>query len=432
MKYDFLESSQISADDLQKYISQLATDMLKIKAAFSDGYNTPYAFAQVPFDDQGYSTVQAMVHKKKQLQPTLLVLIGIGGSSLGTLAVYQALAHTLHATCKLLCVDTIGMQYTNNMYAQIDAELHAGNRVLFVVISKSGKTTETLVNAALLFDLLKTHHPQDYHDYWMVITDEHSSLWRLAHAQGFDALAIPAQLGGRFSVFSAVGLFPLAFLGVDILRLCAGARDAYAMSVVPEMSNMSALSAASIYHHYRQGKMVHDLFLFAPELAGVGAWYRQLMGESLGKRHDTTGVVVEVGITPTVSIGTNDLHSVVQLYLAGPRNAVTTFVRTAAGGDFIIPDNHFSQIDSVGAGRAVADVYNAIVDGTRAAFMQDRRPYVTITMATDDAYELGLFLHIKMFEIVYLAALLQVNPFDQPQVELYKLHTRAILGRMTI
>ena len=168
--------------------------------------------------------------------------------------------------------------------------------------------------------------------------------------------------------------------------------------------------------------MIHDTFLFSLDLESLGKWYRQLMGESIGKEYDQQGNRVFIGITPTVSLGTIDLHSVAQLYLGGPKDKYTTFVTIENESEIItIPGTAVLM-----PGKNIKAVMDAFVEGTQRAYFNNGRPFSTITLPYKNAYYLGQYMQFKMVEMMYLGYLLQVNPFDQPNVELYK-HEVAIL-----
>lgn len=380
-------------------------------------------------DQHMLRSIVALAQKKQALQPTLLVVIGIGGSSLGTLAVYEAL-YTQSNGLRLLCADTVDATLTQDLYEAVRQELQQGGQVLLMIVSKSGKTTETLVNASLFVELLKEQRPQTYQDFVVIITDAGSPLWEIAEKQSYERLEIPQHIGGRFSVFTAAGLFPLAMAEIDIEQLCAGAEQALRDTAQIDGKNYAALSAAVLYNQYQSGKHIHDTFVFTPYLASWGAWYRQLLGESIGKRYNKQGQEVCVGITPTVSVGSNDLHSVAQLYLGGPYDKMTTFVHLAGISPLKIPQNEFSVVDGVQlSGKSISVVQDAIFAGTREAYAHDGRPFMHIELEDLNAFELGYLMQMKMFEIIYLGLLFDINVFDQPQVELYKKVTRALLAK---
>lgn len=425
MKFSYEHISGVTMQQLATVKHVLTTELARINHAKSRGYDTPYAFVHAPYDAALLHRIEELAEQKKSLRPTMLVLVGIGGSSLGTLALYEAL---MPVGMRFVCADTIGAVYTKEIMGKIEQEITQGGSIICVIISKSGTTTETLINAGLIFALLKKQYSQDYTERIVIISDENSPLWDLAHHEHFATLTVPQQLGGRFSVFSAVGLFPLALLGIDIKELVRGARaQVDACLTDTTATSDAAVSASILYLQYHAGKNVHDTFVFAPQLASLGAWYRQLMGESIGKQRTSDDKIIAVGITPTVSCATNDLHSVAQLYLAGPQDKITTMLYTHEAESLTIPDNIFTQLGTVGAGNNIAFVQDAIFHGVCTAYQQAQRPYVTINLNSQSAYDLGQFMYMKMFEIVLLGALLEINPFDQPQVELYKRATRAQL-----
>jgi glucose-6-phosphate isomerase len=177
--------------------------------------------------------------------------------------------------------------------------------------------------------------------------------------------------------------------------------------------------------------LVHNTFVFSKDLQAFGYWYRQLVGESIGKKYDRSGAVVEVGIIPTVTVGSTDLHSLAQLYLSGPRIVSTTFLSVKASKTTVsLPvypefDDFVVNIQ----GKTVFSIISAIMNGIKVAYKNDNRPYMQVVLPDKTAKSIGQLLQWKMVEIIYLGYLLEVNPFDQPQVELYKTETRKILAR---
>ena len=404
--FDYENTSLINKKELDALVEQLKPEIAKVAQA---------AFMNLPHDHTMHDYIMSVVEAKKALKPTLLLVIGIGGSNLGTLAVHEAL-HGIYynqknPALKFYCADTIDTQRARDLLFLVEQELKQNNSIIIALITKSGTTTETLINASLFVNLLKKYKPQNYAEYLVIITDQNSPLWHVGKQEQCAVLEIPTAVGGRYSVLSAVGLFPLGLLGVDIKKLCSGAREA--------RSDNAAISAALLFAHYSTGKNIHDTFLFGPDLGALGAWYRQLMGESLGKLH--------AGITPTVSLGTVDLHSVAQLYLGGPLDKFTTFVTQTPPQELIIPATIFADLKPVGAGKSIGSLQKAIFNGVWAAYYKEHRPFVTFDLGVITPEVLGQFLYTKMLEIVFLAHLMKVNPFDQPQVELYKKEAQKFL-----
>jgi glucose-6-phosphate isomerase len=425
--------SLISHDILHIASKKLIPEIERIRDARAEHYNTPYAFINLPDDRALVQTVHELAEQKKMFRPTAVVVIGIGGSNLGAMAVHKALFGTLYneydPTIKVYFADTVDTDYIWDIVLLVEQELEKRNNVIINVISKSGSTTETIANFELFVELICRYDPVNYRDYIVVTTDENSALWHVAQKEQLTTLIIPQHVGGRYSVLSAAGLFPLALLGVDITALHAGAQSVMPMALDSTiMHNNAAISALILAHHYVQGFSIHDTFLFSVDLEYLGRWYRQLMGESIGKQYAIDGQEKFIGMTPTVSVGSTDLHSVGQLNLGGPYDKFTTFVSVAQNKSDLIVPTLPTYATLVGIqGRSLATLMNAIIQGVQRAYYLHERPYVSIVLPEKNAYYIGQFLQFKMMEIVYLATLLEVNPFDQPQVELYKKETKEIL-----
>lgn len=366
-------------------------------------------------DAQGIASIKSLIDSKKKHNPAMMIVVGIGGSNLGAQAVYEAIygkEGNLHFP--LYFADTVDSDRIHSLLQRAEHALQNKRHILVAVISKSGTTTETIANFECFLALLKKYHPNNYHESVIAITDEGSGLWNVAGQQKFDRLAIPKNIGGRFSVFTAVGLAPLYFAQVDIDEFIKGAQTANIEA--------AAISASTIAYHYEQGKNIHDIFVFDAGLEGIGKWYRQLMGESLGKNGK--------GITPTVSVGSTDLHSVGQLYLGGPADRSTTFLNVMhPHHEVMVPEmNDYEKLVPHLQGKTLASIMHAIFEGTQRAYIENKSPFITISFPKKSAFYLGQKMQTRMNQIIMLGHLLDVNPFDQPQVELYKTQTRKILA----
>jgi glucose-6-phosphate isomerase len=399
------DQALVPADHLSKSIEALGP-LIK---------NTPLEISAVLEDTSIIAKVKDLVARKQKHNPAMMIVVGIGGSNLGAQAVYEALygkQGNLHFP--LYFADTVDSDHIHALMQRAEHALQSKRTIIITVISKSGATTETIANFECFLELLKKYHPNNYYEFVVGITDENSALWDLAADQKFDQLVIPKAIGGRYSVFTAVGLMPLLFAQIDIEDFIKGAHTADAKS--------AATSASIIAYHYENGKNIHDLFLFDSALESLGKWYRQLMGESLGKDGK--------GITPTVSMGSTDLHSVGQLYLGGPHDKITTFVHIAHAQHHVqIPNmNEYEKLVAHLQGNTLESIMKAIFEGTQKTYEQRKNPYITYLFPKKNAFSIGQFLQTKMLEMIMLGHLLDVNPFDQPQVELYKTQTRKILA----
>lgn len=427
--------SNISDQQIASLGTQLIPEIQRISDAQKLGYDTDYAFINVVNDAALLNAIKELAYAKKKLQPTMLLVVGIGGSNLGTLAVQQALCGMFYnehnPEIKVYYLDTVDSDYTNDILLLAQQALEKDETVLLNVVSKSGTTTESIANFEIFLSLFKSYYEDEYKHYVIVTTDHGSALWQLAQEEQFATLTIPKKLGGRYSLFSAVGLFPLAMIGVDVYQLVRGAQSAIPNALSRDVfENKAAVSAAHIFAHYQQQMAIHNFFIFSVDLQGIGAWYRQLMGESIGKAQLRSGEKAAIGILPTTSIGSTDLHSMVQFYLAGPNSTYTTFLSVETNkSELIIPaQQQFEKIVHNIQDKPLATIMKAILHGVFQAYQEKNRPFSTIILQEKSAYCIGQLLQFKMFEIVYLAALLSISPFDQNEVELYKQATRKILA----
>ena len=392
-------------------------------------YSAPEASVNIPGDSSVLDAVEEVASKVDQTKLKYVFLVGIGGSYLGTKAIYDALFSmrdmTAHTGVRLVCVDTNNPALLQACQTIIST-LTSPEEYFVVLVSKSGTTTETIANTEIVLEMFDKRWPKRA-DRVCVIGDVGSAFVSAGVGLGMYTLTIPSKAGGRYSVFSAVGLLPLALCGVDIQALSNGA-EAMLDSGTHVDSSLNPASASALVraYEYHEGKTIHDWFTFSGELASLGAWWRQLIGESIGKTvGDTT-----YGITPTVSVGSNDLHSVGQLYFGGPKDKYFTFITIKqTGKNFSVPTNRvFPGLVKMVRGVSVGEIMGAIVRGTKEACQKRNLPYMSIVLEDISAYELGAFMQFAMLETIYLARLLGVNPFDQPDVEAYKTITKEILN----
>lgn len=430
--FNYQHAGQVASEELYAAAAEIEPEIVALRDALTKGYETEYAACVLPRDAELLERVQAVVEEKQRLNPSALVVIGIGGSIVGTQAVLEALYGCYYneqqPTCKVYFVDTFDTDASYDVYLLIEQLLQEEKTVLVNIVSKSGTTLETQANATLFVELIKRSRPLDYKDLMVVTTDHNSSLWRSAQRDGYVCLEIPKNVGGRFSVLSAVGLFPLGLIGVDVEQLRAGASAMLDECVRTDVEhNPAALSAALLDLQYYRGAVIHDTFFFSKDLSALGNWYRQLMAESLGKMYDRSGGLVRVGMLPTVSVGSTDLHSVGQLYLAGPRNRFTTFVTLEKNRSDLVVPHEESVLHGTLKNISFKDLMSACAQGTMIAYQKQELPFAHIVLPEKSAWHVGQFLQMKMIEILYFGYLLDVNPFDQPQVELYKQEMRKLL-----
>lgn len=421
---------KISYDDnasIEDYEEDLSGEISRMQRASSKGYDDPRASINLSVDDDLRDHIDDVA---EAYECDALFVIGIGGSNLGTVAVHEAINGEYHNDFQepeAYFADTVDPRALRDLAKQLRRHRSQGDRVVINAVSKSGGTTETIANLEYLLDALKAT-TDDWSDHVVLTTTNESPLDEFAIKHDVQRLHIPELVGGRYSVFSAVGLFPLSVLGVNTDALLKGARDARENGLQVFEDNGPAQSAAHLFHHHEAGRNIANMFLFARRLESVGKWYRQLMGESIGKEHDRDGNNVYAGMTPTVSIGSTDLHSMAQLYLGGPDDKYHAFV-TVEGPDAELPvREEFNALVEDIQGKQFNTVMDAIVTGIQGAFDEEQRPYTTVELGSVDEATIGRFLQFKMMEMMYLGHLLNVNPFNQPNVESYKVITKEELS----
>lgn len=432
IEFDF-NQSLISQEQRQQLSSQLEDEIMRLYNAAEKGYEDDRASVNLPLDSDALQKVLSLAKEKKMLNPRYVVVVGIGGSNLGTLAVFESLFGKKYnlktKKRKMIFADTVDSDLIQDIIDIIEPVLKNNESILINIVSKSGSTTETIANFEVLLDVLNTYSENPGKSI-VVTTDFDSKLWQLAKENQFDVLEIPKKVGGRFSVFSPVGLFPLAMMDVDITSLLEGAKQMRQRCLNKDVSdNPAGIAAACSYLHFKSDKNVHDLFLFSDDLESIGKWYRQLLAESVGKEHDLSHNQVFTGITPTYSIGSTDLHSVAQLYLGGPFDKFTTFVSVKKNRQNVtIPQiDEYEKLVTGIQGKPMQDIMTAIYQGVKTAFVKGNRPFMEIILPDKSEESIGQFLQFKMMETMILGGLLHVNPFDQPNVEAYKTETRKLL-----
>lgn len=347
-----------------------------------------------------------------------LVVIGIGGSNLGLEAIHSALGQK---KVKLSVLDTIA-PYEMDILIESLKKYKSATQFAVCVISKSGGTPETVVNTAVLIEVLQKQFGKAVLNQFIFIGNENSELLAYGKKQKATCLPMPTAVGGRYSVTTEVGLVPLVLLGHDVDSFISGVADAAS----DEFEVLIAEDAARLAGYIQKGYHHYNFFAFEKRLQILGAWYRQLFAESLGKAETKSKKPFSKGMLPTVTTAT-DLHSIGQLYLSGFPGVYTDFVT-------FDDSEHEHAIPKAGIGKLYGafsdqEIVTAIYGGVVTAYQGRSLPYRSVIFDDDNlVYSLGLFMAMRMREVMYTAHLLDLNAFDQPNVELYKHNTKKILG----
>lgn len=361
-----------------------------------------------------------------------VVVLGIGGSALGTLCIQQTLRplfdneKPVRPGPRLHVVDNVDPVLIGQLKSMLDF-----SHTLFLVVSKSGETMETLAQYFYFESRLiqKGLHPEDH---FVFITDPHKGFLRsLSHRNPkwrfFD---IPSDVGGRFSVLSAVGLLPAALMGLSIEKMREGARTMRQRFLSHDFDkNLPFQVAALQYLLALNGKTIHVMMPYSQRLIGFADWYRQLLAESIGKAVDRSGKTVHRGITPVSALGVTDQHSQLQLYVEGPNDKQFLFLEVADNGSEISIPNPYPDASATAFlnGVTFEKLLRTEKLATAQALTHHNRPNVTLKIPHLDETVLGQLFFLFEGATAFLGEFFNINAFDQPGVELTKVLTKEYL-----
>lgn len=378
----------------------------------------------VNYDKEEFARIKEAAKKIREDSDVLLVA-GIGGSYLGARAVVEAVKGLYHNDTEdglkiYFCGNTISPTYLNDII-----KVTKGKRFSINVISKSGTTTETALAFRVLRKLLEDSvGPEEANKRIYATTDRaKGTLKQLADAQGWPTFVVPDDVGGRYSVLTAVGLLPIACAGIDIDALMQGAADARERYSVCSKDNDAYRYAMTRNILYRKGKVVETLAAFEPDFTMMNEWYKQLFGESEGKD--------QKGLMPTSCIFSTDLHSMGQFLQDGSRTMFETYVdiKNTREDFYIEPlEGNFDGLNFL-ADQNMSIVNRKAMEGTILAHTDGGVPIGVIEVDSLDAYNVGYLIYFFWKACAVSGYLLSVNPFDQPGVESYKKNMFALLGK---
>lgn len=358
-----------------------------------------------------------------KFNPDVVVVIGIGGSYLGSRAVYDALTPAIgHRRPEMLFA---GHQLDADYHALLLQYLQERNPVV-VIISKSGTTTEPAIAFRLIRTLMEEKYGDAANQRIIAITDEKKGALRsLADSKGYETYIIPDDIGGRFSVLTPVGLLPLALCGFSVRELLKGAAECEKeLSAAQSIKDNQAMLYAAIRQIlYRQGKHIELQSTFCPRLSTLSEWWKQLYGESEGKE--------QKGIFPASLVFTTDLHSLGQFVQDGNRILFETFLSVGkTEKDIEIPVLNSNSDELLYLeGKKMSYVNSKAEEATRFAHAQGGVPVFALEMPELNEFTLGEIIYFFEFACALSAYTLEVNPFDQPGVETYKLKMFELLGK---
>ena len=417
-------------------------DLLKDKAA--SAYKTVQAnrgtgmmgWSELPYNQD--EIVEDIIKTAEDVRKNFdtFVVLGIGGSALGPIAVMQALCHLHYNDLpaekrngpKCYVEDNVDPERMAALLDVIDLD-----KTMFNVITKSGATSETMTQYLIVMDLLKKKYGANAKNHMIATTSSaKGNLIKIAKQEGLKTFYIPDGVGGRFSELCPVGLLPAAVVGIDIKALLKGA--AYMDEVCKEKDmykNPALMGAVLEYAAMNDGKNISVMMPYADGLRYMSDWYAQLWAESLGKEDSKSGEKVYAGQTPVKALGVTDQHSQVQLYTEGPFDKVMTFLAvdnyrttvTISNGCEDIPDVNFL------CGHTMNELITCERKATEYALTVKHRLNKTIYLPELNAFTLGELMFMLEMQTAYCGEMLNIDTYNQPGVEGGKNATYAMLGR---
>jgi glucose-6-phosphate isomerase len=435
IKFDLSNLQEVAADhgvsgkELSDLKNRIPDYLKKIEARDQDFYKI------VDDEDQADSILNFAKVVEGKFKD--IVVLAIGGSSLGTICLHDSLKHlferelTDRKAPRLHVLDNIDPSFISGIEDIIDCE-----STLFIVITKSGGTPETLASYFYFSEKCKKEGLKQ-EEHFLFITDPKKGLLRkiadedyAADNEDFLTFPVPPKVGGRFSVLTPVGLVPAALIGLDIKKLLKGARDMRDRFMSDDFDKNLPFQLASIqYLMGEKGKPMHVLYPYSQKLIKFADWYRQLLAESIGKEKNDKGDTVHTGLTPVYALGATDQHSQSQLYMEGPNDKFFMFMHVDKLGPSLKIPNPFPDDPTVDYLNGVTfdQLLHTEMQGTAQALTKQDRPNITIELPEVDEEAMGALFMLFEASIAFLGEFYGINAFDQPGVELSKTFTKQLL-----
>jgi glucose-6-phosphate isomerase len=392
-----------------------------VKKMLSSEDQPGYAFLKLPEDEGAINKIEAFAKKNRKWEN--IVVLGIGGSALGGIALQDALLgplHNLGGKPRLFFVDNIDPDMVDALMGILDPR-----KTFLIVVSKSGGTTEPMALYNVFRKWLEEKIGARTASHWAFVTDPKVGILReWGEREGIAMFDIPPKVGGRFSVLSAAALLPTALAGIDIKKLLSGARTAKKMIRKKTAVDNPALLLACLQYlmDTEKGKIMTVMMPYSNLLFRVADWYRQLLAESIGKNK-------KVGPTPINALGATDQHSQLQLYNEGPEDKWIVFLETRKHRKEVVLGKNMPKEMKFLERRKMGEILKASYQGTARALAKNGRPNLTLSLDRIDAEILGALFMLLECQVALLGLLYKVDAFDQPGVEESKKITKKILSK---
>ncbi len=429
--FDYSKTAPFISEEEMTYMSRQAEDARELLLSGKGAGNDFLGWIDLPvdYDKEEFARIKKAA-ARIQDDSDVLVVIGLGGSYLGARAAIEFLRHNFYNNIPKEQRKTPEIYFAGNSisgsYLQglIDV---IGDRDFSVnVISKSGTTTEPAIAFRIFKEKLEQKYGKEEAAGRIYATTDKAkgALKNLATAEGYETFVVPDDIGGRFSVLTAVGLLPIAVSGADIDALMQGAAEGREQAISKPFEENDAMQYAAIRNILlRKGKCVEILANYEPCLHYVNEWWKQLYGESEGKD--------QKGIYPAAVDLTTDLHSMGQFIQDGSRIMYETVIRIGDPGEAPVIKEEPEDLDGLNylAGKDMNFVNECAMNGTAMAHTDGNVPNLQVRMPARDEYSLGYLFYFFEFAVGVSGYMLGVNPFNQPGVESYKRNMFALLGK---
>ena len=367
-----------------------------------------------------------------------VLVLGTGGSALGGLALSHALLKPYWNLLskeqrddfpRIFFLDNIDPDEITALLGILDLK-----KTLVNVITKSGSTAETMAQFMIIKEKLEAELGDDYRKHVVATTDKETGILRqLANEEGYKTFVVPDDVGGRFSVFSAVGLVPLALVGIDIDEIIRGIKIMDLNLKNTDIFHNIAAQNALIHYlmDIQKNKYISVMMPYSSRLKYVADWYVQLWAESLGKEYDRQGNKINNRPTPIKALGATDQHSQIQLYNEGKNDKIITFIRVDKfDNELKIPNVfEFTGLNYL-AGKSINQLMNAEADSTKVTLCDYNRPNVTIHLPEINEYYLAQLLYMLEMQTAVIGELYNIDAYNQPVAEEAKNYTYALMGRV--
>ncbi len=366
------------------------------------------------------------------------VVLGIGGSALGPISVQQAINHPYYNELpkekrngypRFYVLDNVDPERILALLDIIDIE-----KTIFNVVSKSGSTSETMSQFMIIEKMLEDKIGEEKtKDLFVFTTDkEKGNLVKIANKKGYKMFVVPDGVGGRFSQLTPVGLLPAAMCGINIEEMLKGAAAMDEMCKEQDIyENPGYMYAILNYIAMTKGKNMSVVMPYADSLKFMSDWYAQLWAESIGKKFNNNGEVVNAGQTPVKALGVTDQHSQVQLYTEGPFDKVIVLLGTDEYKKELMIPEVYKEIDSIAflGGHTQNELITTEQMATEYALMKSGKMNMTITLPKINEYTIGQLLYLFEVATAFMGELMNINAFDQPGVEEGKNATYAMFNK---